>query len=414
MGLSAGFKNYLSDVFPTTIAKNSAPAVADVMIVDAMVTLHGFRVDPTSPYPAGRQLADKFYFMIWNSPIGVVCFDDVHDTTRAKEQEWSARGKTACVCDPAALEELLEKHELPSDWDDFVRDRVGRQRMNTYVRDELFKRMRISRGLTEMQRLLVFNAGDGPPTEGVWPAEQAEAPFCPDELVVRSRTDWATTLVGEGETACVRAATLLRDGLRVDTRVIISTCDTDAVLIAMLNSFPGLLVELSHYDRKAGALSYALVDTHALTTAVETRLRVTRHDFALIALSKGSDFVSQSVAGIADWSKYVLACCSHIQLTSPIMTVEASKATVDVARVDGMLRSLGTMGKRVLPKYEGANHLKRLIWNTLYFSYGAGGLASGALKNLESYGWCVKDGVMCADDTPVAIKSAHVIDFKAC
>lgn len=349
--------------------------------------------------------------MLWKSSVGVLCFDDLHNTPRAKEQEWSERAKTTGACSPDMLEQLLARHELPPAWDDFVRDRTGRQRINTYLRDELFKRMRLSRGMTDMQRLLVFNAGDGAPTEGVWPLEEQHAPFLEDELIVRERADWTAALVGEGEMCCIRAATLIRDSLRPGARVVISTVDTDAVLIAMLNAFPGLLVELSHYDRKTGAPSYALVDAHALAAAVERRLRITKHDFAVVALSKGSDFVTQSMAGIADWAKYVNACCSHIKLTSPVVTVAASGARVDVSRADAMLQSLGTLSKRVVPKYDSANHLKRLAWNALYFTYGAGGAASASLEQLERYGWCVKEGVMCPDETVIGIRGVPAIEL---
>lgn len=413
MGLSSGFKNYLAEEFPDACVKTSDPVVGDVTIVDAMVVLHSFKIDPESPYPGGHQLADRFFYMLWKAPIGVLCFDDLHNTPRAKEQEWSERAKTTGACNPEALEQLLARHELPPAWDDFVRDRIGRQRLNTYLRDELFKRMRLSRGMVEMQRLLVFNASDGAPTEGVWPRDEQHAPFSEDELVVRERADWSAALVGEGEMCCIRAATLLRDELRAGARVVVSTVDTDAVLIAMLNAFPGLTVELSHYDRKAGAVSYAHVDAFALANAVEKRLRVNRHDFALVALSKGSDFVSQSVAGIADWKKYVDLCCSHIKLTTPVVSVAASGARVDVARADAMLRSLGTLNKRVYPKYDSANHLKRLAWNALYFTYGAGGAASASLTQLEHWGWCVNDsGMMGPDERVIGIRGAPAIELK--
>jgi len=409
MGLSAGFKQYVAKEFPDAFVKASDPAVADVTIVDAMVVLHSFKPDSNSPHPGGHQLADRFYFLLWKSSVGVLCFDDVHGTPRAKEQEWSERAKTTGACSPDMLEQLLARHELPPAWDDFICDRTGRQRINTYLRDELFKRMRLSRGLVDMQRLLVFNAGDGAPAEGVWKREEQHAPFLNEELIVRERADWTAALVGEGEMCCIRAAMLLRDSLRPGARVVVSTVDTDAVLIAMLNSFPGLFVELSHFDKKAGAPSYALVDAHALAAAVERRLRVTKHDFSVIALSKGSDFVTQSVAGIADWAKYVDACCSHIKLTTPVVTVSASEARVDLVRADAMLRSLGTLGKRVVPKYDSANHLKRLAWNTLYFSYAAKGTASASLQQLESYGWCVKGGMMGPDERVVGIRSAPAI-----
>jgi hypothetical protein len=411
MGLSAGFKNYLHEQFPDACSKTSDPAAGDVTIVDAMVVLHSFKADPESPHPGGHQLADRFFFMLWKSSVGVLCFDDLHNTPRAKEQEWSERAKTTGACSPDMLEQLLARHELPPAWDDFVRDRTGRQRINTYLRDELFKRMRLSRGLVDMQRLLVFNAGDGAPTEGVWPRDEQHAPFLGSELIVRERTDWSAALMGEGEMCCIRAATLLRDSLRPGARVVVSTVDTDAVLIAMLNSFPGLSVELSHFDKKAGAPSYALVDAHALAAAVERRLRVTKYDFAVVALSKGSDFVTQSMAGIADWAKYVNACCSHIKLTSPVVTVAASGARVDVARADAMLQSLGTLSKRVVPKYDSANHLKRLAWNTLYFSYAAKGTASASLEQLERWGWCVKEGVMCPDETVIGIRGVPAIEL---
>jgi hypothetical protein len=411
MGLSAGFKNYLHEQFPDACSKTSDPAAGDVTIVDAMVVLHSFKLDPESPHPGGHQLADRFFYMLWKSSVGVLCFDDLHNTPRAKEQEWSERAKTTGACSPDMLEQLLARHELPPAWDDFVRDRVGRQRINTYLRDELFKRMRLSRGMVDMQRLLVFNAGDGAPTEGVWPLEEQHAPFSEDELIVRERVDWTAALVGEGEMCCIRAATLIRDSLRPGARVVVSTVDTDAVLIAMLNAFPGLLVELSHYDRKAGAPSYALVDAHALAAAVERRLRVTKHDFAVVALSKGSDFVTQSMAGVADWTKYVNACCSHIKMTSPVVTVAASGARVDVARADAMLQSLGTLSKRVVPKYDSVNHLKRLAWNALYFSFGAGGAASASLERLERWGWCVKGGVMCPDETVIGIRGVPAIEL---
>jgi hypothetical protein len=411
MGLSAGFKNYLHEQFPDACSKTSEPAACDVTIVDAMVVLHSFNADPKLPHPGGHQLADRFYYMLWKSSVGVLCFDDLHNTPRAKEQEWSERAKTTGACSPDMLEQLLARHELPPAWDDFVRDRTGRQRLNTYLRDELFKRMRLSRGMVDMQRLLVFNAGDGAPTEGVWPREEQHAPFLEDELIVRERSDWTAALVGEGEMCCIRAATLIRDSLRPGARVVVSTVDTDAVLIAMLNSFPGLSIELSHYDRKAGAFSYALVDTHALAAAVERRLRVTKHDFAVVALSKGSDFVTQSMAGIANWKTYVDGCCSHIKLTSPVVTVAASGARVDVVRADAMLQSLGTLSKRVEPKYDSANHLKRLAWNTLYFTYGAGGAASASLEQLERWGWCVKEGVMCPDETVIGIRGVPAIEL---
>ena len=99
------------------------------------------------------------YFIMWNSPCAAICFDDVYTTTRAKEAEWAARSLTTGMCDPVMLEALLAEHKLPADFNDFIADRFLRQRLNTYLRDELIKRLRLSMGLATMQRLAVFNAG---------------------------------------------------------------------------------------------------------------------------------------------------------------------------------------------------------------------------------------------------------------
>jgi hypothetical protein len=170
MGLSAGFKQYIADHFPECYTKLASPARADVFILDAMVVLHRFRVDVESRQGGAHQLADMLFYMLWDAEVAAICFDDVHQTTRAKEVEWTMRTRTTGACDPLLLEELLAKHELPTELDDFIADRFLRQRLNTYLRDELFKRMRLSRGMTTMQRLVVFNA-DGPPMEGCWPSD---------------------------------------------------------------------------------------------------------------------------------------------------------------------------------------------------------------------------------------------------
>lgn len=410
MGLSPGFKQYVADHFPECYAKSEKPVETDVIIIDAMVILHRWRRDPDSDLPGGHQLADALYYLMWRSPVAAICFDDVHETTRAKEAEWSARSLTTGACDPVALEALLAEHQLPADFDDFLADRFLRQRLNTYLRDELFKRMRLSRGMTEMRRLAVFNAG-GPPVDAAWP-EDGMAPFDSHELHIQTRHDWHAPLMGEGEMCCVRAAALLRGVAPGNPpRVVVSTCDTDAVLIGMMNSFPGLKVELSHYDRKTQAPSYAAVDVHALSGLVSSRLRVSHHDFSAIAISKGSDFVTQSMGGIADWHKYMQTCCDHLRARGPVVTVTASGAAVDVARADSMLRSLQTLGKRVAPKYTSARHLHRLAWNVAYFALGVGGRAGDALERLDGYGWRIVDSVMRPDDRAATVASAPKIEI---
>lgn len=177
-----------------------------------------------------------------------------------------------------------------------------------------------------------------------------------------------------------------------------------------MNSFEKFDIELSHYDRKTHAPSYASVDVHKLAALVQSRLRISPHDFSVIALSKGSDFVTQSVAGIADWHKYVQACCDHLRARGPVVTVTASGAIVDVARADSMLRSLETLGKRVAPKYTSAKHLHRLAWNLCYFALGVGGRA-GALERLENYGWRVVEGVMKPDERAATVASAPKLEF---
>jgi hypothetical protein len=423
MGLSAGFKQYLADEFRDAYAKPPDAVSGDVTIVDAMVILHAFKPDRESGLPTAHQLADKFYFMLWESPVGVLCFDDVHNTPRTKEKEWSERNKSTGACNPVTLEALLEKHELPSEWDDFVSDRIGRQRLNAYLSKELVKRMRLSRGMANIQRLYIFNADENP-LEVAWPTSTDEhgAPCLPDiplhedSLMVKIRDDWSASLVGEGELMSVRAALLLRN--EKTPKVVIQTCDTDAVLISMLNSFPGLFVQLSHYDRKLSSLVYALIDVDTLSAAVQSRLRISAQDFCIIALSKGSDFVTQSVGGIADWKKYVDGCSSHIKLTSPAVanvTVSGSKRTrVDVERVDAMLRSLGTVNKRVCCKYESANHLKRLAWNALYFAHAVSGDGAVAeqLDRLDRFGWVERSGIMQPDDSPAHVRSVPMIEMN--
>jgi hypothetical protein len=403
MGLSAGFKQYIADHFPECYAKSEQTVQADVLVVDAMVTLHRFKPDPDSDAPSAHQLADLLFFTLWNARVAAICFDDVHTTTRAKEAEWAARSLSTGACDPVQLEALLADHRLPEDLNDFFADRFLRQRLNTYLRDELFRRVRISRGMTPMRLLAVFNAG-GPPQVAYWPAD-GMSPFAESELIIESHPDWDAPLNGEGETCCVRAAGLLRSSAPGTTpRVVVSTCDTDTVLIGMLNGFPQLIVELSHYDRKTHAPSFATIDVHQLGELVQSRLRISPHDFSVISISKGSDFVQQSVAGIADWHKYVQACCNHLRAKGPVMTVSASGATVDIARADAMFRSLETLGKRVAPKYVTARHLHRLAWNAAYFALCAGG-KGGALERLEQYGWRIVDGVMRPDERPATVAS---------
>jgi hypothetical protein len=139
--------------------------------------------------------------------------------------------------------------------------------------------------------------------EAFWVYEEGE-----DKVRVRTRADLARPLHGEADISCVFAAHVLFNecGAR---RAEVRTVDTDIVMIACLNSFPGLQVQLGHFDRKTHEYVKVTYDITALNANIVRKHGISVLEWALLCITRGTDYAARSVSGVPDWAKYMDLLC---------------------------------------------------------------------------------------------------------
>lgn len=172
--------------------------------------------------------------------------------------------------------------------------------------------------------------------------------------------------------------------------VVLRSVDTDLALIAALHAAPGMLVQLSHFDRRTREMSRLTLDACALADGVRRGLRVSMDDWALICISRGTDFVARGVRGVPGWSQYVAVCAGFL--------VDSRATLVSGDAFDGplavrMLHSVARASRGGAVKADGA-WLARLCWNYEYWVLAPAGRGA-AVDPLDDdapvAGWLVDD-----------------------
>jgi len=208
-----------------------------------------------------------------------------------------------------------------------------------------------------------------------------------------TRSDWKLPLHGEADVSGIFAAHILKDKCR---GVVCETVDTDWCLVGALNAFPGLIIKLTHYDRRCGFVSM-FVDVHKLSSEAERVYSVSIHEWAAVVLTRGSDYVTPFVRGIGDWHTYVSLLCNRIvaQKNRTKVATVVSASALNGPLFFGALKQLVNDTQRTALKIEEHDgELARLAWNLFYFKHTP--LSGGAGLECEAFGgWSINaDGTV--------------------
>ena len=408
MGLASGFKAYLKAKFPACVS-DVALEPADAVVVDVMVVLHSFSPDEENSLPTGTQLCDKLFYMVWYYDHAVFCFDNAAQTPATKALEWARRGQDATPVDVEALRSALAEHRLPADFQAFLKHRNERMIVCEYVERELVRRMRMGGQQSTLRTLTVVGTGDVP----------TRASWRDDELVLRPMPELSAPLLGEADVSCIAAALHLRehDGA---VRVHVSTVDTDLVVVALLHEFKGLTISLPLFDRKKRDVAHFAVDVHELAGAVRSAYNTSPHDYALLVLSKKTDYTPPSIKQLGDWDKYVDQCVAGMRVVNRRLVLASDDVQREHGvRVDGetavdlsalhrtFLSACVGQRKNVKVSYvPGDGHLLRLAW--VYHYYALAPVMKTASKNLDptAWGWQVRTVDGSASVSTVAARPA--------
>lgn len=400
MGLASGFKAYLKQKFPSCV--DDAPLEpTDAVVVDTMVRLHSFSPDESSKQPTGTQLCDSLFYTAWYYQHAVFCFDNAAQTPSTKAPEWARRGDDEEQVDVEALRAALEENRLPVDFQKFLKHRNERMIVCEYIERELVRRMRLGGASSTLRTLTVMGTRDVP-MRASWDEEES--------LVLQPVPELQAPLLGEADVSCIAAALHLRAREGV-SRVHVSTIDTDLVVVAMLHEFEGLTVSLPIFDRKKRDVAHFAVDVHALVEAARAAYGLRPHDFALVLLSKKTDFTPQSIKQLAEWQAYVSACATGLRTLASRLNVPGrlTHSCAEVKRMHGVdvkgdvavdlsmlhrtfLSACVGQRKNVKVAYQpGDGHLNRLAWVFHYYSLAPA--LKTASKNLDpaEWGWEIRD-----------------------
>jgi len=367
MGLAQNFKAYVADTFPECLVPDDAPAPVGA-VLDVMVLLHSFEPQPGEERPAAR-LAASVWEAICDCPDAALAFDVSATTPRAKEMEWDRRPPPAVTVTPAEIEEALLFDGLP-DYRALISSRDARSVLCRWIVHQMVLRMRLS---NRVRRLLVL--GDGVPVL----AERIG-----DQVTETLRPDLARSLHGEADVSGIFAAHAIRAGGPVECR----TSDTDWVLVAALNHFPGMRVRMHHFDRASRALKVMRVDPGRLRDASCTRYGVTPPQWAALVLSRGTDFVDRLVGGLPDWDRYLRECSAAMGRVKrgPAVTEEA----VDTEALHSVFVAASANASRAKLRYErNDGALARLAWHLLYIIHCP--LKGGEGLDCMRFGWALDD-----------------------
>lgn len=182
------------------------------------------------------------------------CFDDHETTPLGKHIAWQTRPKPAVEMTAEMMTDMLRYDQLV-DFKSIISSREGRGKLSLYLCDEFASRTRQSNPRVEYA---LFIGADEMPSMLSWEG---------DKLVRTDRPDLVRALHGEADISCIFGAHVLRNEMKCST-VEVRTCDTDLVVIGLLNSFEGLVVRLSHFCMKQRDFVHLRVDIAALSSSL--------------------------------------------------------------------------------------------------------------------------------------------------
>lgn len=370
MGLSEGFKKFIGATFPSCVVENKS-LVYDATILDVMVTLHGFTPHENDEHPA-QTLADKIFWSVYESKTVAFCFDDPHTTPVAKHIEWELRDTTTASDDERSDDQADEKEEMAENdlttalmfgllpnYAALLMNRKLRIILVNWLKTQLIRRFQLCNG--SPVEMMYFFGVENTPSCVFWEYDCGE-----DVVEVAERPDLIKPLQGEGDISAVYAAHVIR-GETDATSILIKSVDTDILLLCALNTLPCQMhVELTHFDRRVRVHIKAVYDSSILKQAIEEQYQISIFEFALLAISKGSDYVTKSITAIPDWAKYFAICIPLIK-TRPCVRVVPEKTTVDLSAVHGLLISASASTKRSKPLFLiNDGHVARVAWHLIY------------------------------------------------
>jgi hypothetical protein len=358
MGLFAGFKAYVTSTFPTCVVENDNVGDGAGVVLDVMCALHAFKPQAGEEAPAQR-LADSLWFSVYDGEFVAFCFDVADDTPAAKAICWQERPAPETEVSAADILRGLASDRLDN-YDDIISNREARMVLCKWLQAELIKRFRLCANHPVTQ--LYFFGADGMPTHVTW--DGCEYEYGPD-LDILKRSDLHKPMHGEADISCVFAAHVMATECGAQ-RVEIRTVDTDVVMISCLNAFPGLQVQLAHFDRKAHEFVKVTYDINRMNAAVTATHKVTTAEWAVLCISRGTDYASRSMSGVPGWADYMELLCPIISARQCVVQ-DANEITINTKALHGTIVAGSAKAKRSKVLYAiDDGHLARVAWQLFY------------------------------------------------
>lgn len=385
MGLFAGFKAYVTSSFPSCVRPNNDIGCESGVVLDVMCALHAFKPTEDEEAPAQR-LADALWFSVFDADSVAFCFDVSENTPLAKAICWQSRAEPEVAVSAADIEQGLLFDLLPN-YDAIISSRGARAALCLYLQRELTVRFR---KCNEMPvRRAYFFGSDVVPVCVSWSDEvddfdAEDGTPVGHEVVCTERPDLHKPMHGEADISCVFAAHVLRKecGAKV---VEVRSVDTDIVMIASLHAFEGLRVQLAHFDRKQGAFVKVTFDIAELARCVTRQYRVSVLEWALLCITRGTDYASRSMSGVPDWAKYMDLLCP-LARGKGCVTADAASVRVDTCALHGTIVSATAKTKRSKLLYKpNDGHLARCAWQLVYSLHAV--FDNGPVPDCRCLGW---------------------------
>ena len=361
MGLFAGFKSYVSASFPSCVRPNNSVGSDSGVVLDVMCALHAFKPADDEEAPAQR-LADALWFSVYDADFVAFCFDVSENTPLAKAICWQERAEPEVEVTTADIERGLLFDLLPH-YNDIISSRSARAALCFWLQRELTTRFRKCDQMPV--RRAYFYGSDVQPVCISWSDElddfDADGTPVGHELVCTPRPDLQKPLHGEADISCVFAAHVLRSECNASV-VEIRSVDTDIVMIASLHAFQGLQVQLAHFDRKQGSFVKVTFDIAELVRLVTRQYKVSILEWALLCITRGTDYASRSMSGVPDWDKYMDLLCT-LARGKGCVTRDESCVRINTCALHGTIVSATAKTKRSKLLYApNDGHLARCAW----------------------------------------------------
>jgi len=350
MGLHAQFKPFVRARLGDAVLPAEPPA-ADVYMLDAPCILHAFRPRDEGQ-PAALQLVDALVRgAMRGAPARadvIVCFDRYADTPAAKARAHKKRRQAERVWTRDDVLYLLENDDLPrgDGWGDLLATRDVREVLFEYLHDRLVQ-WYLDGGWVLVSRFVVHNgSAHGGPT------------LCHGRRVVPARAD--APEAGEADVAMAAwAARVARENPAA--RVIVRTIDTDILALLCMHGTDTTVVSMSHHEDKhrlcvsVGDMRGVLRDEYGLTP----------HEFVVIAILRGTDFVAASLTRLKPWDQFVQRCADLFRSEGPVVLADH---TVDMGALYRVLNRLGDDAKlKKHPVRGDFEHREALQFNFRYW-----------------------------------------------